>query len=304
MEPTGLEGLTGIVAFARVASLGSFSAAARALAISPSAVSKSIRRLEQRLEVSLFARTTRSLTLTPIGQDLLVQALRLLKDAEEIEQTILATRWEPAGVLKITAPVSIGVHLLSPILPGFRKLYPRVRIDLCLSDRLSDIVEEGLDIAIRIADLRDSRLLCRTLAPNDLCLYASPAYLEQRSKPNHPDDLSLHDCVNIRFHSSGLLLKWKFQIGSSTCEVTPDPVVVLDSIDAMTAVLKAGGGVGMLPGFVAAPLVACDELVPVLTDFCVRRSPISVIWPESRKTNPNVRAFLDYLYHAFPGDLG
>lgn len=300
MDLVGLDGLTGIVAFSRAASLGSFTAAARALAVSPSAVSKSVQRLEQRLGVSLFTRTTRSLALTPIGKDLHEQVLRLLKDAENIEQTILASRREPAGMLKITAPVSIGVHLLSPILPKFRARYPRVHIDLCLSDRLSDLVEEGLDIAIRVADLQDSRLLCRTLAPNNLCLYASPEYLARHSELTHPDDLSLHDCVNIRFQSSGLLLKWKFQIEDSILEVTPDAVIVLDSIDAMAAVLKAGAGVGMLPGFVAASLVARGELVPVLADFSIRRAPISVIWPENRKSNPNVRAFIDFLQQSFP----
>ncbi len=155
MEHISLDRLTGLIAFARAGSLGSYTAAARALGVSPSAISKSVQRLEHRLGIRLFSRTTRSLTLTPEGRDLHERTLRLLREAEAIEQAAAAARSEPAGVLKITAPLPIGVHILAPALPRFRERYPKLAIDLRLGDRFVDLIEEGIDVAIRVGDLAD-----------------------------------------------------------------------------------------------------------------------------------------------------
>ena len=149
------ERLTGLIAFARAGSMGSYTAAARSLSISPSAVSKSVQRLEQHLGISLFTRTTRSLTLTPEGRELHERALRLLRDAEEIEQAAMSARSEPSGTLRIAAPLPIGVHVIAPALPAFRKLYPKVMVDLRLNDQIVDIIEQGIDIAVRIGDLAE-----------------------------------------------------------------------------------------------------------------------------------------------------
>jgi DNA-binding transcriptional LysR family regulator len=195
-EHIGLERLTGLIAFARAGSMGSYTAAARSLSISPSAVSKSVQRLEQRLGVSLFTRTTRSLTLTPEGRDLHERTLRLLRDAEEIEQVAITARSEPSGTFRIAAPLPIGIHLIAPALPAFRSNYPKVMVDLRLNDQLVDIIQEGIDVAVRIGDLADSRLLSRRLGPLQLCAFASPDYLAARGTPEHPDELEGHDTVN------------------------------------------------------------------------------------------------------------
>lgn len=176
-EQIGIDRLTGLIAFARAGSLGSYTAAARSLSISPSAVSKSIQRLEKQLGVSLFARTTRSLALTTEGRDLHERALRLLRDAEDIEQAAKAARTEPAGTLRIAASLPIGLHVIAPMLPQFRRLHSRVNIDLRLSDHMVDLIEGGYDVAVRIGDVADSRLLSRRLLPHRLCCYASPEYL-------------------------------------------------------------------------------------------------------------------------------
>lgn len=299
-EQINLERLTGLIAFARAGSLGSFTAAARTLSISPSAVSKSIQRLEQQLGLKLFSRTTRSLSLTPEGRDLHERALRLLHEAEEIEQAAFAARAEPAGTLKITAPLPVGVHLLAPALPRFRELYPRVSVDLRLGDRMSDLIEEGIDVAIRVGDLADSRLISRRLAPNRLCAFASPGYLARRGVPSHPDQLVQHDCVNFRFQSSGQTLRWPFRIGERTLEIVPNASIVVDVSDAVLAVLAAGGGIGISATYIAAPYVTRGELVPVLSSFCVDRHAITALWPESRRGNPNVNAFLTFLKDVFP----
>ena len=300
MEQIGLDRLTGIIAFARSASLGSYSAAARSLGISPSAVSKSVQRLEERLGLSLFTRTTRSLTLTPEGRDLHERALRLLHEAEEIEQAAVAARSEPAGTLKVTAPFPIGVHLLAPALPRFRERHPKLMVDLRLGDRIADLIGEGIDVAVRVGELADSRLISRRLAPHRVCAFASPDYLRRRGTPQHPNDLVHHDCVNFRFQSTGQALRWPFRVEGRTIELTPESGIVTDFSDAVAAVLAAGGGIGISPTYIAASYVARGALVPVLKEFAVERSVITALWPESRRSSPNVKAFLTFLGEVFP----
>ncbi|MGA1857157.1 LysR substrate-binding domain-containing protein [Azospirillum sp. 11R-A] len=298
-EQIALERLTGLIAFARAGTLGSFTAAARSLSVSPSAVSKSVQRLEQRLGVSLFTRTTRSLTLTAEGRDLHERAMRLLRDAEEIEQAAMAARSEPSGTLRVAASLPIGVHVIAPALPAFRRLHPKVSVDLRLNDRMIDLIEEGIDVAVRIGELADSRLLSRRLAPHRLCCFASPAYLAARGTPVHPNGLDGHDTVSLRFQSTGQTLRWPFRIGERLVEVVPPSGIVVDVSDALVAALAAGGGIGIAATFIAAPYVARGELVPVLSDFAVERHNITALWPESRRTNPAVRAFLALLQEAF-----
>lgn len=302
-EQVALDRLTGLIAFARAGSLGSFTAAARSLGISPSAVSKSVQRLEQQLGVSLFTRTTRSLTLTPEGRELHERAVRLLRDVEEIEQVAKAVRAEPTGTLRIAVSLPIGLHLVAPALPAFRKLHPKVSIDLRIDDRLVDIVEQGIDIAVRIGELADSRLLSRRLSPLRLCAYAAPAYLAARGTPTHPDELAAHDTVNLRYQSSGQAFRWPFRMGEREIEIVPTSSIIVDASEAVMATLVAGGGIGISATFVAAPYVARGELALVLGDFAVERDTITALWPSSRRTNPAVRAFLEHLRETAGGSL-
>lgn len=299
MEHIGLERLTGLIAFARTASLGSYSAAARSLSVSPSAVSKSVRRLEDQLGIGLFTRTTRSIALTTEGQELHQRALRLIEAAEEIEQTASSLRSEPVGRLRIAAPLPLGIHVIAPALPRFRARYPDVVIDLRLSDRIVDLVEDGIDIAVRIGELADSRLLSRKLAVQRLCCYAAPAYLAARGQPQRPADLEHHDTVALRYQSSGLLMPWPFQTGERITEIQPDAAITVDASDALIQTLLAGAGIGMTSTLLAEPHVARGTLISVLDAFTVERSPITAIWPESRRSTPSVRAFLDFLQAEF-----
>lgn len=294
-EQIGLERLSGLIAFARAGSMGSYTAAARSLAISPSAVSKSVQRLEQRLGVALFTRTTRSLTLTPEGRDLHERALRLLRDAEEIEQIALKAKSQPSGTLRIAVPMPIGIHLIAPALPEYRKRCPAVLVDLRLNDQVVDIVEQGIDVAVRIGDIADSRLLSRRLAPYRLCGFAAPAYLAERGAPLHPDELLGHDTINLRYQSTGQAYRWPFRIASREVEIVPPSGIMIDASEALVQALVAGGGIGMVATFIAAPYVARGELVPVLSPFAVERNNITVLWPESRRANPALRAFLTLL---------
>jgi len=298
-EQIGFERLTGLIAFARAGSLGSYTAAARSLSVSPSAISKSIQRLERHLGISLFTRTTRSLTLTAEGRDLHERALRLLRDAEEIEQVAKTARAEPAGTLRIAASLPIGLHVIAPALPQFRKLHPKVTIDLRLSDHMVDLIEEGIDLAVRIGDLNDSRLLSRRLSGHRLCCYASPDYLAMRGTPKHPDSLDGHETVNLRYQSTGQVFRWPFRIGDRDIEIVPSSGVIVDASEAVIATIAAGAGIGMVTSFMVAPWVKRGELIPVLSDFAVERHNITAVWPESRRTNPAVRAFLNELITLF-----
>ncbi|WP_417679336.1 LysR substrate-binding domain-containing protein [Pseudodonghicola sp.] len=304
MEQIGLERLTGLIAFARAGSLGSYSAAARSLSVSPSAVSKSVRRLEDQLGVSLFTRTTRSLTLTTEGQDLHQRALRLIEAAEDIEQAATSLRAEPSGRLRIAAPLPLGIHVVAPALAAFRRQHPKVTIDLRLSDQIVDLVDQGIDVAIRIGDLADSRLMSRKLASQRLCCFASPQYLAERGHPQTPSDLAVHDTVALRFQSSGQLLRWPFRSGSRIVEIIPDAAIVVDASDALISALLTGAGIGMTSALLAYPHADRGALVPVLEALAVERSDITAIWPKSRSGNPAVRSFLDLLEDAFRSPTG
>jgi DNA-binding transcriptional LysR family regulator len=294
-EPIGFERLSGLIAFARAGSLGSYRAAARSLSISPSAISKSIQRLERHFGVSLFTRTTRSLTFTAEGRDLHERVLQLLRQAEEIEQVAKSARAEPAGTLRIATSLPIGLHIIAPAITEFRKRHPKVMIDLRLSDQIVDLVEEGIDLAVRIGELADSSHLSRRLLPYTLCCYASADYLARCGTPQHPDELTEHETVNLRYQSTGQTLRWPFRIADKELEILPSSPVVVDASEAVLVAIAAGAGIGMAASFMAAPRVKRQELIPILTEFAVQRHNITAIWPESRRTNPAVRAFLDVL---------
>ena len=299
-EQITLERLTGIVAFARAASCGSFTAAAQSLGVSPSAVSKTIQRLEQQLGLRLFTRTTRSLVLTPEGRDIHERAVLLLRAADDVVQSAAAVRSEPSGLLKIAAPLPIGTRLLAPALPEFRRRHPKLAIDLRLNDRFVNLVEEGVDVAIRIGHLADSGLISRGFASNRIGAFASPSYLKARGTPRKPEDLRDHDCVNFRYQTSGQTLRWTFKVANRTVEFTPEAAIVVDVSDAVVEVLAAGGGIGMAASWIAAPYVERGLLVPVLEAFSVDGAPITAVWPESRRASPNVKAFVSFLEEVFP----
>lgn len=300
MEQISLDRLTGIIAFARAASLGSYTAASRVLSISPSAVSKSIKRLEERLNVKLFNRTTRSLTLTSEGKELYHRALRLLHEAEEIEQAAFAARHEPSGHIRITSSYPVGIHLIAPHMPEFRLRYPDLSVELYLSDTFTDLIEESIDIAVRIGPLVDSRLIARKLAPNFVGLYASPAYLQKTGAPRTLDQLIHHSLINVRVYSSGQMIKWIFQSEEDVVEFVPEAKLIANSTDAALAMIRSGGGIGILPSYIAHPYLKSGELVHILKENRIARNDIVAFWPESRRGNPNVRAFVDFLAEIFP----
>lgn len=249
----------------------------------------------------MFTRTTRALTLTSKGRDMHERALRLLQGVEEIEQAAVAARDEPAGTIKVTAPLPIGVNLLTPALPRFRKRYPKLSVDLRLGNRFTDLIEEGIDVAVRVGHVVDSRLISRRLAPHRLCAFASPAYLTSHGTTQHPEDLAMHECVNFRYQSSGQASRWSFHVDERVLEILPDAGIVVDVSDAVAATLAAAGGIGISPTYIAAPYVRRGELVPVLASFMLSdKFDITALWQESWRGNSNVKAFVGFLGEIFP----
>ncbi len=171
--------------------------------------------------------------MTPEGRVLHDRAIRLLRDAEEIEQ--------------VAAPSPIALHILAPKLALFRERYPKITVDLRVSDTMSDLIQEGIDVAIRIGSPEDSRLIARRLGPNRAGAFASPAYLTRRGVPHRIEDLEGHDCVNVRHYNSGQLLRWPFQVGNRTAEILPTAGIVIDNTEAVTGAVVGGAGIGLSP---------------------------------------------------------
>lgn len=283
-----------IATFLMVAGEGSLAAAAKALRLTPSAVSRSIARLEQRLGVTLLRRTTRALALTPEGVTYRDRMAVLLGDMMALEAGLGEDRTTPRGLLRINASPSFGIECLIPILPGFRELYPAVTVDLTLSDTIVDLVEERADIAIRIGPLRDTSLRAKKLGHSAMVLVASPAYLARRGTPQTPDDLDDHDCLRFSFRRS--IDGWPFRIGGKLVQRPVQGSFYGNSGEVVRQMAIAGGGIARHGHFHVASDIRAGRLVEVLADYNPGDGEdIHALYAAEDRTAARVRAFLDYL---------
>jgi len=206
----------------------------------------------------------------------------------------------PSGRLLVAVPLALGHLVVAPALGRFRALYPAVDLEMRLSDRFVDPVQDGVDVALRIGELADTRLVSRRLAPHRVVVLAAPSYLARRGRPDRPEDLFAHDCIDFRFTTSGRLFRWPFIVDGKRVEIAPPGVMVADDGEALAALAEAGIGVAMIATYIAAPLVQAGRLVPLLTTFVAEQAPISVLYPESRRTSPAVRAFVAFISELIP----
>jgi DNA-binding transcriptional LysR family regulator len=280
--------------FVRVAELGSFSAAARALRITPSAISKLVARLEARLGARLLNRSTRRLQLTPEGAMFYERGRSVLADLDEAERGAAAGA-APRGCLHVNANIPFGMHHLLPLLPGFLAQYPGLTIDLALTDEVVDLLEERADVAIRTGPLRSSQLLARKLGESGMMVVASPAYLARHGAPRTPADLAGHNRLGFGFarHSEG----WPFRDGAGTRELPPSGNTLVSDGEAMRQLALAGLGIARLALFHIAPDVAAGRLVPVLEAYNPGDTQAihAVFVGRGGPLPARVRAFLDYL---------
>jgi DNA-binding transcriptional LysR family regulator len=283
--------------FLMVAGEGSFAAAAKMLRLTPSAVSRSIARLEQRLGVALIRRTTRSLALTREGQVYRDKMIVLLGDMFDAENSLRTEGQGARGLLRINASPSFGIACLIPILPRFAALHPAVTIDLTLTDAIVDLVEERADIAIRIGPLRDTTLRAKKLGHSRMVLVASPDYLARRGTPQTPDDLDGHDCLRFSFRRS--VDSWPFRVKGRQVQRPAQGRFFGNSGDVVRRMAIAGGGIARHGRFHVASDLREGRLVEVLADYGAGDGEdIHALYAAEDRGAARIRAFLDFLDEA------
>jgi DNA-binding transcriptional LysR family regulator len=292
-----MDPLDGIAAFARVVDSGSFSAAARRLNISKSAISAHVQRLEERLGIRLLNRTTRRLSLTEAGAAYYRHCARILVEAEAAEQAASALQREPRGTLRISAPDSFGWMHVAPAVPAFLKRYPDISIDIKLSPAYANLVDEGLDLAIRIGVLEDSALVVRKLALSRLVLCAAPAYIEERGTPRTPDDLAGHNCLCTDLLPWGD--EWRLAGKGGEVRVPVGGSVRSNNAEMLRVAALDGIGIAALPTWVVAEQLRGGTLRRVLTAWEPPVSTIYAVYPGNRLMSMKVRAFVDHLARRF-----
>ena len=288
-------------AFVAVAEVKSFSEAARRLRLAKSAVSRQVGALEADLGVRLFHRTTRSLSLTEAGRGYFERAERILADLDEADLAVSHLQAAPRGRLRVSAPMSFGFLHLAPALSDFLVRYADVTVDVAMNDRFVDLVDEGFDVALRIATLPDSSLIARRLAPARRVICASPEYLAARGAPQSPDDLRAHACLfNSNLPSAR---DWRFVASDgSAWPVTVNGRLSANSGDALRIAALHGLGLANLPTFIVGADLKAGTLATVLDAFVAQDLSINAVYPHSRHLSPTVRAFVDFLAKRFGPD--
>lgn len=289
---------TALQVFRQVAELKSFAAAGRRLALSPAAVSKNIAELEAHVGARLIHRTTRRMSLTEEGQTYLEHVVRGLDALAEAEQALCPVKTTPSGTLRVSAPMTVTLTMLSGRIPEFLARYPLLGLDLHLDDRRVDLVREGFDLAIRGSDkLEDSSMVARklTVMPHVLC--AAPSYFEAHGRPATPADLKHHNC--IRFSLSGHADQWEFSQGGHTERVDITARYSVASSLAVRDALRQGFGISLIP----LPYVESDlkegRLHTALNDWTTVETTLYAVYPSRQHLAPKIRAFLDFLVEAF-----
>lgn len=297
-----MDNLNGIAMFVRAAQTQSFVVTARAMGISPSAVSKGIGRLEERVGVRLFQRSTRSIRLTAEGQAFMERCQRVLQELSAAESELASMNGAPQGRLRIGLAYAAGLPL--PLVSAFAERYPAIELELVFSDGLSDVIEEGLDAVIRGGEAKDSRLKSRRLGTARLVLVASPGYLERCGTPSRPSDLATHACLHYRESTSGKVPDWPMKRAASGVATPLPRTVVSNSLDALLYLARDGRGITCAPDFAVRGMIAEGALTTVLDAYMARTLTFRVLWPNSRQMTPKLRAFVDFAVDHLGSMLG
>ncbi|MYM29203.1 LysR family transcriptional regulator [Duganella sp. CY15W] len=287
--------------FAQVVDSGGFSAAARHLDITTSAVSRHVARLEAHLGGRLLLRTTRALSLTELGQQVHAACARMLSTAREVHAMAGSYSARPNGVIRVSAPIVFGQNWLAPRLPGFIDLYPEVDVRLTLIDRTVDLAEDGVDLAIRIARELAPGLAARPLCAMRYVLVASPAYIRQHGEPAAPGDLPAHRCCYLGYGRFGP--DWTLRRGQECAAVTVASRLTINNSAAIVALAESGGAIGLVPDFAAAAALAAGRLQQVLPDWEFDEpytGSVHAVYTPGRHVALKVRALIDYLLTAAP----
>ena len=284
----------GMRVFARVAALSNISAAASELEMTPGNVSKRLQTLENSLGVRLFDRNTRMIRITEEGEMLLRSVSRILAEIDEVRETLAESASHPRGTLRVTAPAALS-RTIRPGICEFQEKHPNVTIELNLTDRIVDILEEGYDVAIRTGPLPDSQLIAKRLAPDKYFILASPKYLERCGRPSSPHDLTNHNCFVVGDNSV-----WRFSDGNSDMAVRVSGTLSSNSTEMLVEAALYGLGIVRISGMKTNDLIQNGQLVRVLEDYDVAGdTAIWALFPSSRHISPKVRVFLDFFAAQF-----
>lgn len=288
-----MESLNAIGVFVQAAETRSFVAAGRALGISASAVGKSVARLEERLGVRLFHRSTRSITLTAEGRQFLQSCRRILAELEGAQADLSRVSDTPKGRLRISVPMTGRAFL--PLFGEFQKRYPKISLDLEFTDRLVDIIDEGYDAVIRGGEPRDSGLTARRLGSYRMAIVGSPAYYAERGTPKVPGDLREHACIHYRFPRTGKFKDWELRQDAGAQPLDLPVSLICNSVEGRLSFVHQGLGLAYLADFIVRDALARGELIAVLDDYIIERGVLNLLWPSGRHIVPKLRALIDFL---------
>ncbi|MFC5373231.1 LysR family transcriptional regulator [Brevundimonas faecalis] len=288
-----MDSLSALNVFMRAAETRSFVGASRRLGVSPSAVGKSIARLEERLGARLFNRNTRSIALTAEGERLLERCRRIFAEVEAATRDMSLAQETPRGRLRVSLPL-VGM-LLMPTLSAFMRAYPALTLELDFTDRIVDVVEEGFDAVVRTGKVSDSRLMTRTLGAFEHRVVGSPAYFERMGEPATPEDLAAHVCFQHRFPSTGKFEPWPLYRDGVFLGNDLPASLIASTLEPLIYLAEQGQGLACVPTFTIRPQLALGALKPVLTPFVASVGKLRVVWPSSRHPMPKVRAFVDFM---------
>lgn len=289
--------------FSLLVKQGSLAATAQQLGVTPPAVSKRLAAIERRLGVRLLQRTTRRISLTPEGETYLVDGARVLEELEALERTVSGSRALPKGLVRMSATLGFGRRLIAPSLSKFARHYPEVEVQLHLTERPVNLVEQGFDLQIRFGELPDARLTARLLARNRRVLCASPAYLKRAGEPASPRELAKHACLFIR-ESEETFGTWHLQSGSRTETVKVRGPLASNDGECVLGWALDGHGILMRSLWEAAPMLRAGKLSPVLPEWSLPEADVYAVFPSRSHLSAKTRALVDFLLAEFEGNRG
>jgi DNA-binding transcriptional LysR family regulator len=283
-------GLDDALIFTRVVECHSFTSAAATLGMQKSTVSRRIAQLEERLGVRLLNRTTRKLRLTEVGQAYYERCRQIMQEFSEAEQAIMQLQREPTGLLRVSSPIEFGQLFLGGVVGEFMRSYPAIQVEVELTTRTVDPVEEGVDVVIHLGRPQDSSLVARRLMTSPRQLYASPDYIQRYGMPQTPDELTSHRCIHALVDGAR---KWRFDLPAASVPI--NPVLVVNNITFAREAALAGVGIINVPAFIAEPCVEAGTLVRVLEDTELPSSELYALYPSRRFQAMKVKAFIDFV---------
>src|SRR5579863_3808097 len=293
-----MDRMTSIGTFVKITEAGGFAAAARKLGVSPSTVTTQIQDLEDRLGVRLLNRSTRKVSLTEIGKAYYERCMHILAEMEEADTAVQAMHAKPNGTLHLNVSTAIP-FFVAPVIAEFTSLYPDVKVHMTMSDRMVDLVEEGIDLAITTMPVPNSNLVMRRVGSFRLLVCGSPEYFARHGVPRQPDDLVNHNCLRYTFSPWGSDWRFKSPDGQRTIKVTGN--VETNSINALRLTAALGQGLIWMPDFLVSKDIKSGKLVPVLTEFSCLGQAINAVYPHRQHLAINVRSFLELTAKHFHG---